>query len=266
MGGPGGKSAISWVEPVSSVDADGAVAVARVMSQRWGGGFVREIIGWQRGQPILCFRRAAVSDGARRLYISAGIHGDEPAGPIALAALLEEGFDFCGLDAVLFPALAPDALVAGSRTNIVGIDLNRDYRDPQTDEARAHLVALSGQGDFDLAICLHEDWEAEGSYIYEVVRAGRIGMAKALLGAMASHIGPDGRDEIDGHRAEGGIIRPGMRAAERPDWPEAIFLFENHCPIVYTLETPSGFVLDRRVAAHRAAVLRACEILAGCAR
>lgn len=222
----------------------------------------REIIGWQRDLPILYFCRGGSSSGARRLYLSAGIHGDEPAGPMALILLLEGGFDFLGLEVGVFPALAPDALRAVSRTNVRGVDPNRDYRDPVTEEVRAHVAVLSGMGEFDLALCLHEDWEAEGCYIYEIDRVGRRGVAEVLLGAMAAHIAPDGRDEIDGRRAVGGIIRPVVRALDRPDWPEAIFLSERVCPKVYTCETPSGFELDRRVAAHGAAVRQACELLA----
>lgn len=219
----------------------------------------REIIGWQRDLPIAAFRKDATVSGQGKLYLSAGIHGDEPAGPLALIDLLEAGCDFVAGEVWVFPVLAPDALRAGSRTNIHGVDLNRDYRNPRTDEVRAHLAALSVAGPFDLALCLHEDWEAQGSYIYELNRSGRPGIAEVLLGAMAAHIPPDPRKEIDGRPASDGIIRPVIRAADRPDWPEAIFLSELHCPLVYTLETPSGFELDRRIAAQKNAVLCACR-------
>ena len=63
-----------------------------------------------------------------RIYLSAGIHGDEPAPPLALLALIESG----ALDkrAVWFlcPILNPDGLARGTRENAEGVDLNRDYR------------------------------------------------------------------------------------------------------------------------------------------
>lgn len=242
---------------------DGAIAVERLMALQAVPGFSREVIGWQRGLPMLFFHRVPPCCGAKRICVSAGIHGDEAAGTCALARLLDEGFDFCGLDAAIFPALSPDALRAGSRTNSGGVDLNRDYLEPKTDEVRAHLRALSRLGQFDLAICLHEDWEAEGSYIYENVKGHGAGVAGQLLGAMAEHIAPDGRVEIDGMRAEGGIIRPNLKAEDFMEWPEAIFLWENHCPAVYTLETPSGLPLQKRVEAHYAAVRLACRLLIG---
>ncbi len=221
----------------------------------------RESIGWQRDQPIYVFRREATAPGVGRLYLSAGIHGDEPAGPLALLGLMEEGFDFSGAGVWVFPALAPDALRAGSRTNVWGVDLNRDYREPKTDEVRAHIAALAGTGEFGMALCLHEDWEAVGSYIYELNRSGRAGVTEALLDAMADHVPVDPRGEIDGWQAGSGIIRPTIRAGERPDWPEALYLYERHCPLVCTCETPSGIEIGRRAAAHMAAVRRACELL-----
>jgi len=245
------------------VRTDGAIAVERLMALQAVPGFTREVIGWQRGLPITFFHRDASCGGAGRICVSAGIHGDEAAGTCALVGLLAEGFDFCGLDAAIFPALSPDGLRAGSRTNFGGVDLNRDYREPKTDEVRAHLEALSRLGQLDLGICLHEDWEAEGSYIYENVKGHGAGMADELLGAMAAHIAPDGRGEIDGMRAEGGIIRPNLKAEDFMEWPEAIFLWEKHCPAVYTLETPSGLRLEQRVEAHCAAVRIACRLLIG---
>lgn len=233
----------------------------RVLSLGDVPGFSREVIGRQGSFPVLLFHRAA-RIGARRICLSAGIHGDEAAGPCALAQLLGEGFDFGGAGVAIFPALAPDALMAGTRTNRGGVDLNRDYRHLKTDEVRAHLAALVRLGRFDVGICLHEDWEARGSYIYETARGHGKGRAELLLSAMEKHVAADMREEIDGMRAEGGIIRPKLSAADFPEWPEAIFLTENHCDVVYTIETPSAFALERRVAAQCAAVRLACELLA----
>jgi hypothetical protein len=41
---------------------------------------------------------------------------------------------------------------------------------------------------------------------------------------------------------------------ERPQWPEAIWLAQNHTDRNVTLEAPSAQDLERRVAAHCAAV------------
>ena len=39
---------------------------------------------------LLAFHRKAKAPGAKQIYLSAGMHGDEPAGPCAALRLLEE--------------------------------------------------------------------------------------------------------------------------------------------------------------------------------
>ena len=116
---------------------------------------------------FLAYRRGTPS--ARiRVYISAGIHGDEPAGPLAALQLLQE--DCWPGDAALWmcPCLNPTGFPLNRRENAQGIDLNRDYRHLETAEVRAHIDWLQRQPSFDLTLCLHEDWESHGFYIYEV--------------------------------------------------------------------------------------------------
>ncbi len=100
-----------------------------------------------------------------RVYISTGIHGDEPAGPLAALQLLQE--DCWPKDAALWmcPCLNPTGFPLNRRENAQGIDLNRDYRHLETAEVQAHTSWLQRQPAFDLTLCLHEDWESRGFYI-----------------------------------------------------------------------------------------------------
>lgn len=241
---------------------EGESILARLEHPGFAAEWGREVIGMQRGLPVYRMRREGGRPEARRMYVSAGIHGDEPAGPLALIELIEEGFDFFGIGVEMFPALNPDGLRAGARTNIYGVDLNRDYRGPRTAEVLAHISVIQRLPRIGVALSLHEDWEAEGSYIYQLNRSGGAGWAMDLLDAMAAHIPADPRCEIDGRRAEGGVIRPMVHPSDRSDWPEAIFLWEKVCSMSYTLETPSGLPLGRRCAALKAGVCRAAELLA----
>src|SRR5580704_3810007 len=58
----------------------------------------------------------------KRVYLSAGIHGDEPAGPLAVLQLLRE--DQWPPDAALWvcPCLNPTGFAANRRENAEGID------------------------------------------------------------------------------------------------------------------------------------------------
>jgi hypothetical protein len=108
--------------------------------------------------------------------------------------------------------------------------------------------------DFDQAICLHEDWEAKGFYLYELNRTGRPSRAGTVIEAVTSVCPIDPSPVIDGRLADRGVIRPEIDPARRPEWPEAFYLFQHKTPLSYTLEAPSDYELSVRVRALVAAV------------
>jgi murein peptide amidase A len=191
---------------------------------------------------------------ARRIYISAGIHGNEPASPLAARQLLMENKWPAGVEIWLCPCLNPTGFPLNRRENSQGIDLNRQYRQPETDEVRAHVAWLARQPDFDLALCLHEDWEAQGFYIYELNPDHRPSLAEVIIRSAASVCPIDPSEVIEGRLAQNGIIRPAYSPGERPQWPEAFYLIENKTRLNYTLEAPSDFPLTLRVNALVAGV------------
>ena len=221
-------------------------------------GFRREDYGAAGIYPLMALTRRA--PGPRpRIYLSAGIHGDEPAPPLALLSLLESG----QLDgrAVWFlcPMLNPESLGRGVRENASGLDLNRDYRHPEAPEVRAHVAWLRRQPGFDLAICVHEDWESKGFYLYELNPDNRPSLAAPMIKAASKVCPIDTSPEIEGREARGGIIRPSADPLEREKWPESIYLRANHTSLSYTIETPSSLALETRVAALRAALFAAID-------
>jgi len=113
-----------------------------------------------------------------RIYVSTGIHGDEPAGPLAALKLLQENNWPPEAEIFFLPCLNPIGFTLNSRGNSSGIDLNRDYRNPQAAETRAHIAWLERQPKFDLYLCLHEDWESHGFYLYEQNPDSKISLAE----------------------------------------------------------------------------------------
>src|SRR5215475_11234963 len=73
------------------------------------------------GQPHL--RSAAATSQISRIYISAGIHGDEPAGPLAARQLLEDNAWPADVSLWLLPCLNPTGFQFHRRENSDGIDL-----------------------------------------------------------------------------------------------------------------------------------------------
>ena len=191
-----------------------------------------------------------------RIYLSAGIHGDEPAGPLAALELLQCGFFDGNAQWWVCPSLNPVGLAAGTRGNGSGQDLNRDYWLRETPEVQAHAAWLESLAVPDLFLSLHEDWEARGFYFYEInLLSDQPGRAAAILSAVAREIPVEQDPLVDGHPVrQPGWIYHEAEADLPGSWPEAIFLAKRGCPLSFTMETPShAATLDARVRALAAA-------------
>lgn len=216
-------------------------------------------------QEALVLSRCASRPEAPRYCLSTGMHGDEPAGPLALIELLANRALPQSVHWTIFPSLNPYGLAHGIRENAQGLDLNRDYLRLESPEVRAHRSLLENETrerPFTLYVAFHEDWEAAGFYLYEILEQPTPCLALGILKAVSEVMPLDPGPIIDGHTAHA----PGyIQHAARPDipdgWPEAIF----HCKLKtvhnYTFETPSTMRLETRIQAHIRALTTTLEIL-----
>lgn len=202
---------------------------------------------------LLAYHRSS-KPSLHRVYLSTGIHGDEPAGPLAVLQLLKDNIWPKGVDIFLCPCLNLTGFPLNRRENEKGIDLNRDYRDTQSDEVRDHIEWLKRKPRFDVTLCLHEDWESKGFYLYELNPDEQPSFAKKIISRVAEICAIDRSSEIDGWPAENGVIQPDKDPFDRPQWPEALYLITNKTRLSYTLESPSSLPLQTRVAAQVKAV------------
>lgn len=217
-------------------------------------GFRVETFGEVAGTPLFALTRRTPGP-RRRIYLSAGIHGDEPAPPLALLELLEAGVFDDRAGWFLCPLLNPAGFVRATRENAAGLDLNRDYKDLRSAEISAHAAWLGRQPNFDVTICVHEDWEAKGFYLYELNPTVRPSLADAMITAAAKVCPIETAPVIDGRAVDQpGIIRPVSDPLMRESWPEAIFLRAHHTTLSYTIESPSALPLAQRIATLRAAI------------
>ena len=198
-----------------------------------------------------------------RVYISAGIHGDEPAGPLAVRQLLQENKWPAEFGLWMCPCLNPSGFAENRRENSAGLDLNRQYLRPEAAETVAHIGWLDHQPGFDLCLCLHEDWEAHGFYLYELNPDNLVSFAPETVTRVARVCPVDLSELIEGRPAQSGIIRPALDPRDRPQWPEAFYLLTHKTRLSYTLEAPSDFPLASRVAALVVAVNAALGMLQG---
>ncbi len=240
---------------VKTCPLDPADLVQRFRDTAAKSGFREEVLSEQHGVPLLAFTKR--TPGVRpRIYVSTGVHGDEPAPPQALLNMLQAGVFDDRATWFLVPMLNPAGFAADQRENASGVDLNRDYLSLATPEVRAHVRWLRRQPRFDLALCLHEDFEAEGFYLYEL-RTGepQPAPAQGLRAAAAKIMSIQPGEEIDGRPIdEPGIIRPEGDPQLRDQWPEAIYLFAHHTDLCYTFESPTPLSLEDRISVLRATV------------
>ncbi len=200
------------------------------------------------------------------IQLSAGIHGDEPASPLAALTFLEKNppSQFSWL---LTPLLNPTGLALGTRENEHGIDLNRDYHRPESAEIKAHLAWLDQQPTPDLFISLHEDYDATGFYFYEIQIAGRPSIRQAVFDRVLPLLPLEPGPLIDGRESNGAgwffkeeLPNREEFVAEEGGYPEALYLSQKGCPLSLTFETPTHAApLQTRIDAHLAAIWAALD-------
>jgi predicted deacylase len=220
--------------------------------------FEIEVYGQIKHWPLIALTRNAkfTSDKTKHIYLSSGIHGDEPAGPLTLCQLLKENSLPRHHHYTIFPVLNPAGLLLNTRENSDGCDLNRDYDHPSSEEIRFHTKWIDANiQSIDIGIHLHEDWESAGFYLYEVNFHQHKTYGEAMLKATARHIPTDTATEIDGRPAVNGMIRPDHIPEDLDGLPEALYLLKKFNCLNYTLETPSSLPIEKRIRAMKSALM-----------
>jgi hypothetical protein len=204
--------------------------------------------------PVFFLRSGALkSEGG--IYISAGIHGDEAASTEALVTWAEQNAErLRSLPVILFPCLNPWGLIRNCRYDERGIDLNRVFHLENTPMIE-NLKQVVAPYQFKLALMLHEDFDAQGLYLYEIERE-KPSWGESLLAAARPVIPIEKRARVDGRKAIDGLIRRRFAANKfrQIGCPEAIWLHVHRTRRAFTLETPSEFALQQRIAAQMAVI------------
>ncbi len=212
------------------------------------------------------------------ISISAGVHGDEPAGPWALLSLVRDGLLDARYAYRIWPCVNPSGYIAGTRANAEGDDVNRSFsRGGRTPEARAVLTANRDRR-FAFALDLHEDYEADGAYVYEPLRPGFAPYFSGAVVAALDDAGlpvqqfgegfdlgvPFGADR-DVYRLDPGIVLVDYEAELRlfDGLPGSLALMYRGTPAALTIESPRPRAWNDRIAVHRIAATAALARLSG---
>lgn len=239
-----------------------------------GDASVREVacVGAPR---TLLLAEIAGPPGAPVIALSAGVHGDEPAAPWALLSIVRDRLLDRSFGYRIWPCTNPSGYERGTRENAEGTDINRSFaRGGSSPEARA-IVTANRDRKFALAIDMHEDFEADGFYLYEPIVARSAPLGDAIVRAMddAGFAVQDLDDSFElGYPAEAHHLRALERgrvlpdpAAERaffPGTPYSLYLLRRAARRAITLESPRTRPWTERLAMHRTAVVIAVDVFA----
>jgi len=209
----------------------------------------------------LYYLRSPALQSSGGIYLSAGIHGDEAASTEGLYQWANlYGSILRKLPVIIFPCLNPWGLVHNRRTDSENRDLNRSFHLDELPRIRNHKKILDGLS-FKFALCLHEDYDAQGVYLYEI-RKRLTPFGQELLAAAGYYVPIDLRRTIEGRRAkQGWIARRPSNLPTNFGTPESLYLSREHSERNITLETPSEYDLALRVQAQIAVIQKAIDLL-----
>ncbi len=259
-------TANSGPEPQESTKPpfDYAKFCADFTEQAQANGFTKTSLLKIEEDEIALWRKPANSSSApKRIFVSAGMHGDEPAGPLALLSLLESKSFSTAFEWIILPALNPSGLRLGTRENRDHIDLNRDFLRLESQEIQAFTDWWRRdlpQG-CTLHLSLHEDWEYSGFYFYAINSSATPCFARPLQARLAQQIPLQVEGPVDEHPLDApGLIIHCCEADEPEGWPEAIWITKNHSALSYTFEAPSSRPLEERVSGLATCVKEATRL------
>lgn len=200
--------------------------------------------------PRFTFRGPLGSTPPLRIGIFAVLHGDEPAGALALEKLFNEladdPTDAAGYEIVAYPVCNPTGYEDETRYNRAGYDLNREFwRSSALPEIQILEHELRTQR-FDGIIALHADDTSEGLYGYSQGRLINEQLLRPALRACAGILPLNEAEIIDGFRAHESVIchdcYKGILSAPadlRPQPFEIIFETPARAPLTQQAEATS---------------------------
>ena len=211
--------------------------------------------------PVIVLESAAAQAGEPAVYLSTGVHGDEAGSAWGLLTWAEKHLNELKRGSFLLaPCLNPVGLTLNTRADHRGIDINRRFHDAADEICGPWQQWITGRA-MRFGLCLHEDYDAQGIYLYELNHA-RETKGHEIIERCARVIAPDPRKNIDGQRANHGVIRRRNLPTNLPGMPEAIELHVRGCPVTLTFESPSEFDLDTRIRVQVKFVESALAVLA----
>lgn len=192
---PGAAAAAVTAQVPDRSKAYGAARAKRVVERRVIG---RSVLG----RPITAIRKGN-PDAAHTVLILGQMHGNEPAGPRTVRAIVERQPVDSDTDLWLIPSMNPDGAARGTRKNARGVDLNRNwptsgFRDasssPSSLEYRGRAPGSEAETKVMMRFLRQVQPELIAS-VHQPLRAiGRNGKTPAFVNRLARQLGLPARE------------------------------------------------------------------------
>ena len=223
--------------------------------------------------PLYCLHYAAKDADAALIYVSAGIHGDEPASVECVVRLLEllaaeqhDGFTFPfdQYNWIISPCDNPYGFERDIRENAAGLDLNRMFENPYRSTETTFIAELLlrtqelNKPKVQLALDLHEDRDSNGFYLWERRASTTLPIGNEVVQQVGQVCAINQQPQIEKHRNEKGVITL-LDTVTTKGWTRGRFLAEQIQTRCLILETPTTLELETRIKAHMVAIQTAVE-------
>jgi len=195
-----------------------------------------------------------------KVFLSGGIHGNEPGGVETLARFIEslarDPALYGNVSFEIIPLTNPWGWAHDVRYNRDGIDINRDLAPQRSQEARI-LSGYLKENRYDLMIDDHEDPSASGFYMYQYAMPSQDLSRKVIAAVRAAGLPIEQNVNMVILKTDDGLIDAPMwglwymRATNQIGVPNYSRLY--NCDNVYTVETATCLNYEDRLSAHREA-------------
>ncbi|WP_254633641.1 M14 family metallocarboxypeptidase [Pantoea sp. GbtcB22] len=198
---------------INSNDTDFLCHSVRGEAARWG--FIESILGDVGEGPIILFQSPNQGCSLPHILITAGFHGEEPAGSWGILEFLEQGspdlFDKVSISLIPWVNLA--GLSKGHRFNFAGENPNRGYFwEADTAPSKEGAVLLHHSERLkdaakDGVLCCHEDSFSNSAYAYTFEEGNEPGtFSKSLRDELGRFFNISTASSIDNCSCTEGII------------------------------------------------------------
>ena len=219
--------------------------------------------------PLFCLHYDAHPADSPLIYLSAGIHGDEPSGVEVALRIIEllTTLQSSPLDTyswLISPCDNPCGYERDTRENATGLDLNRMFGNPcQTSEtafiveslrrAQTHLKTK-----IDIALDLHEDMDSDGFYLWERRASTTPPIGAEVVQQISKTCAINRKPVIEDHHNKNGVITL-LNSVTTKGWTRGRFLVDKINTRCLILETPTALDMETRIETHMVAIQTTIE-------